>query len=128
MASPETQTPPIANSAGAKPRGDEKSLSCHLLGPIHLAEHVEGWRKLAAEAVIPNPFYEPWTMLPAIQHLRDVEELRFLLVYGPPDRKGASSRQELSARWFTSISPIAQVASRSKPKISASRNAAVVSS
>jgi hypothetical protein len=91
MASPETQTQPIACLAGAQPRGDEKSLSWHLLEPLHLAEHVEEWRKLAAEAVVPNPFYEPWTMLPAIRHLGDAEELRFFLVYSPSDRKGAKS-------------------------------------
>ena len=47
------------------------------------------WNDLAAAALEPNVFYEPWMMLPAIDAFARGEKLRFVLVYahqaeGPP--------------------------------------------
>jgi CelD/BcsL family acetyltransferase involved in cellulose biosynthesis len=39
------------------------------------------WEKLAAEALIPNAFYEPWMLLPALRHLAEGEKIIFVLVY-----------------------------------------------
>src|SRR5260370_35753884 len=47
-----------------------------------LAEHVGAWQELARHAVEPNPFYEPWLVLPALRSF-GTGELRFVFVYGP---------------------------------------------
>ena len=46
-----------------------------------LAEHVPAWEALAAAALEPNPIYEPWMLLPALQHLGHGKELKCILVY-----------------------------------------------
>jgi CelD/BcsL family acetyltransferase involved in cellulose biosynthesis len=57
--------------------------------PATLAGHMAAWNDLAAAALEPNVFYEPWMMLPAIDAFGRGEKLRYVLVYadqaeGPP--------------------------------------------
>ena len=57
--------------------------------PATLAGHMAAWNDLAAAALEPNVFYEPWMMLPAIDSFGRGEKLRYVLVYadqaeGPP--------------------------------------------
>ena len=40
------------------------------------------WEELARSAVTPNPFYEPWLLLPAVRYLADRSALRFVCVFG----------------------------------------------
>jgi CelD/BcsL family acetyltransferase involved in cellulose biosynthesis len=56
-----------------------------------LACHVAAWDDLAANAIEPNPFYESWMLLPAMEHLAadQAERVVVVLVYlleapGPP--------------------------------------------
>src|SRR5215510_8987556 len=51
-----------------------------------LAEHVSAWEDLAATAIEPNVFFEPWMLLPAVRALGADAALRFALVYAnePP--------------------------------------------
>jgi CelD/BcsL family acetyltransferase involved in cellulose biosynthesis len=49
--------------------------------PAPLGRHVEAWEDLAASAVEPNVFYEPWMLLPAIEAFGRGVALRFILVY-----------------------------------------------
>jgi CelD/BcsL family acetyltransferase involved in cellulose biosynthesis len=58
--------------------------------PARLAEHVPAWEELAACAVEPNVFYEPWMLLPAIAAFAAGVALRFVLVYA--ERPGEPSR------------------------------------
>jgi CelD/BcsL family acetyltransferase involved in cellulose biosynthesis len=46
-----------------------------------LAAHVAAWEDLAAHAVEPNPFYEPWMLLPALEAWAPPARLQFVLVY-----------------------------------------------
>jgi CelD/BcsL family acetyltransferase involved in cellulose biosynthesis len=46
-----------------------------------LAALVPQWEDLAAHALEPNPVYEPWMLLPALEAFAGGEELRFILVY-----------------------------------------------
>jgi len=46
-----------------------------------LRKHVSAWEQLAAAAIEPNVFYEPFFLLPAIESLRGNVELEFVLVY-----------------------------------------------
>ena len=49
--------------------------------PAALAPHVAAWDALAAEAADPNPFYEPWMLLPALKAFGRDARLQFVLVY-----------------------------------------------
>jgi CelD/BcsL family acetyltransferase involved in cellulose biosynthesis len=55
-----------------------------------LGNHVAAWEDLAASAVEPNVFYEPWMLLPAVEAFAQGVALRFILVYaelpGEPSR------------------------------------------
>lgn len=53
-----------------------------------LAGHVAAWDDLAAAAIEPNVFYEPWFLLPALEHLEPIPEQRFVLVYGAGGKDG----------------------------------------
>ena len=64
-----------------------------LSGAAPLAEHVAAWNDLAGQAIEPNPFYEPWLMLPAIDAYGEGRQLQFVLVYLPdPQRAEAPPR------------------------------------
>jgi hypothetical protein len=47
-----------------------------------LAPYVTEWEELASEAIVPNPFYEPWMLIPALRLLRETEDLHIVLVLG----------------------------------------------
>jgi CelD/BcsL family acetyltransferase involved in cellulose biosynthesis len=49
--------------------------------PAALGEHLAAWEDLAAAALEPNLFYEPWMMLPAVEAFARGQPLRFVLVY-----------------------------------------------
>jgi CelD/BcsL family acetyltransferase involved in cellulose biosynthesis len=70
------------------PRSRAAHPSIRLLEGHQLPQYIEDWQELAGAAVTPNPFYESWTLLPAIDHLTDGAKLRFLLVFGPEPKKG----------------------------------------
>jgi hypothetical protein len=60
--------------------------SLRLIGAGELPQFQNQWAALAAESIAPNVFYEPWMLLPAIEHVRQRENLHFLLIFGPPER------------------------------------------
>jgi CelD/BcsL family acetyltransferase involved in cellulose biosynthesis len=48
---------------------------------VHALErHIPAWNSLAASAIDPNPFYEPWMLIPALRELPD-ESVRLLFIY-----------------------------------------------
>jgi len=51
--------------------------------PDQWADHAEAWAALAAEAIEPNVFYEPWMLLPAIPRIGAGRNLRLALVFSP---------------------------------------------
>jgi hypothetical protein len=46
-----------------------------------LEQHVEAWRRLAADALEPNPFYEPALLLPALRWLKGGAQVEIVLVF-----------------------------------------------
>jgi CelD/BcsL family acetyltransferase involved in cellulose biosynthesis len=48
-----------------------------------LASYVAEWEDLAAAAIEPNPFYEPWMLLPALRAFGGGKTLSFVLVFAP---------------------------------------------
>lgn len=51
--------------------------------PEKWADYATAWEKLAAAAIEPNVFYEPWMLLPAVEQLRDGKKLGLALVFAP---------------------------------------------
>jgi CelD/BcsL family acetyltransferase involved in cellulose biosynthesis len=51
-----------------------------------LRAHVSAWEDLAANAVEPNVFYEPWLLMPALDAYARGERLRIVLVYADDAR------------------------------------------
>lgn len=53
-----------------------------------LERHAAAIEGLAQHAVDPNPYYEPWFMLPLLRAFGDSQRLRFLLIHGGGDLIG----------------------------------------
>ena len=90
---------PAANSSGRRPAlaaavNDpvESKMSVVVVEDLdHLAEHVPAWEDLAAAAIEPNAFYEPWTLLPAVRMFGAGQRLLFVLVYAPDPKRPAGA-------------------------------------
>lgn len=61
-------------------RGARTRVVC-IDDPRVLAEHLAAWEDLVEHALEPNPFYEPWMFLPAIETLAPGRKLALLLIY-----------------------------------------------
>jgi CelD/BcsL family acetyltransferase involved in cellulose biosynthesis len=55
-----------------------------------LEAHVSAWQDLAAQALEPNPFYEPWMLMPALRAFGKGQDLLFVFLYR--DTPGAKAR------------------------------------
>jgi CelD/BcsL family acetyltransferase involved in cellulose biosynthesis len=49
--------------------------------PVELGVHLPAWEDLGAHAVEPNPFYEPFMLLPALDAFRGASALQFVFIY-----------------------------------------------
>src|SRR5437870_13415765 len=45
-----------------------------------LEDYIQAWEDLCVEALEPNPFYEPWMLLPALGGLAKRSDLRVVLI------------------------------------------------
>jgi CelD/BcsL family acetyltransferase involved in cellulose biosynthesis len=84
------------------PFGDQQQAGLRTLvlaHPDQLAPYVEAWTALAAAAIEPNVFYEPWVLLPALRELvrPGQGELALVLVFGQP--AGPPRKTPLSELW-----------------------------
>jgi hypothetical protein len=48
-----------------------------------LEKHIAAWEELAATAIEPNVFYEPWMLMPALRAYGGAGRLLFALVQTP---------------------------------------------
>lgn len=55
-----------------------------------LRGHVPAWERLVETAVEPNVFYEPWMLVPALEHLAPHEPFEVALVYAPLNKNPAA--------------------------------------
>ena len=46
-----------------------------------LEDHLRAWEDLSADALEPNPFYEPWMLMPALRSLTAGKDVRVALVF-----------------------------------------------
>jgi hypothetical protein len=84
---------PAAETAPA-PASAEPALRVAVVRDARgLAEHAGAWEALAQDALEPNPFYESWMMLPALESFGAGAELRFVLIYGPDPARPAGPQR-----------------------------------
>lgn len=58
-------------------------MSVVVIDDFHLLEdYVQAWEDLAANALEPNPFYEPWMLMPALRWFTTERDVRVVLVAG----------------------------------------------
>jgi hypothetical protein len=69
-----------------------------------LARYVEQWEALAARALEPNPFYEPWMLMPALRAFGEGRKLKLVLIFDPT-RLGSSQRPALRGFFPLEIKP-----------------------
>ena len=65
-----------------------KAQTFRLVQAKQLSEYEQRWRELSDTSIVPNAFYEPWTLLPALEHLAAKQDLHFLLIFGPTRKNG----------------------------------------
>ena len=83
--------PPSAKSAGAKrqsapsrPALDGQKMSVVVITePAALEAYLPALEELAADAIEPNVFYEPWTLLPSLKAFGGGHQFFFALVFAP---------------------------------------------
>src|SRR5258705_9797787 len=69
-------------------RPGKNSIPTRILQASELTGVLESWRELSGAALVPNVFYEPWILAPAVEHIGKQENLCFLAVFGPSRRQG----------------------------------------
>src|SRR6185295_14852132 len=61
------------------PPGDAMRV-CEIRDVDKLEEYVQSWQELARDSTEPNPFYEPWMLIPALRSLAAGKDVRVVLV------------------------------------------------
>ena len=61
----------------------KQTVSVRLAPASALRQYLQAWEELAANAMEPNVFFEPWMLLPAIEHIGDEQDVYLLLIFGP---------------------------------------------
>ena len=74
---------PQSDPQSARPTVLSERPTVLIVKRSQLRPYIERWEKLASVALECNPFYEPWTLLPAIEHLAAESNLHFFLVFAP---------------------------------------------
>src|SRR5499427_10652873 len=78
-AQPANEPRPVADAVANK-----SGLSVTVVEDLtDLERHVPAWEDLAAAALEPNVFYEPWMLMPAIRAFGAGRRLRFALILAP---------------------------------------------
>ncbi|HKQ80572.1 MAG TPA: GNAT family N-acetyltransferase [Blastocatellia bacterium] len=69
-----------ARNLNDSPTETEMSVMA-LTSPAALQKFLPAWENLAASALEPNVFFEPWMMMPALHHFGAVKTLRIALIF-----------------------------------------------
>jgi hypothetical protein len=104
----ESTVPEQASAAGSMPA---PSPGVYVVSQAaELLPHRTAWEELAELVSEPNPFYEPWLFLPAIEAFQHERHLRFVLIYGEPERPSPAGKAAIAPmigfvpmscrRWF----------------------------
>jgi CelD/BcsL family acetyltransferase involved in cellulose biosynthesis len=87
--SPMTTETIVPRQAPAESKESASETEVRLVGGDQLRAHLASWMDLARTAIVPNPFYEPWAILPALDYIKGNADVRFLLIFGPAAREGS---------------------------------------
>ncbi len=77
----------IKDSQPPRPQPIEPGIKI-VVSHQELRSYLDSWTHLAAMALEPNVFYEPWMLLPALDLLPESRNVVFALVFGRPDPSG----------------------------------------
>lgn len=81
---PGAAIPPTAAPAPSEEPSAARGLTITVTRTaVQLAAHIAAWDELAANACDANPFYEPWALLPALEHLPEGQQVEVVLVWAP---------------------------------------------
>ena len=58
-------------------------VTVEVLGPAELESRLQAWNELAANALVPNAFYEPWLAMEALKAEDQPAHLHFVFISGP---------------------------------------------
>ncbi|WP_437224262.1 GNAT family N-acetyltransferase [Planctomicrobium sp. SH661] len=78
---PETAVPGFLGTDGMRYSVVESRL------PEELSQIEEQWQTLSSRSADPNPFYEPWFLIPALRHLGNSQRWHFLQIYRTEAKK-----------------------------------------
>ena len=72
----------MLNAPWSEPAGQVGECTAELIADHSLlTSHAPEWAELAANSMEPNPFYEPFALLPALRHLTAGQDVRVLIVW-----------------------------------------------
>lgn len=89
---PQRPAPPDRPALPGTPSTDPDYAVAIVVGRAGIAPYVEEWEELASLAAEPNPFYEPWMLLPAVEAFASGDEPEFVLVFGYDDHPRPTRR------------------------------------
>ena len=102
--SPSPPAPEIVVTTAPPPPRDVWVEVVH--DPAGLATHLPAWDDLARSTAEPNPFFESWLLLPAVQEFGTADDILFALVYHraaqpnkPPSLIGLFPLQRCGRSW-----------------------------
>lgn len=81
-------TSPVRAGLDERAQPASARADVRLLNAEQLTAFLEAWRELASNCLLPNVFYEPWMLLPALDSASRLHRLRFLLILGPASASG----------------------------------------
>lgn len=85
-------TAPGATAQPAAPPVPSKTSVVVLRDVAALTPYIKAWEELAAHAIEPNVFFEPWMLLPAVELFGAGQPMLFvLMVHGKPDQPPTQS-------------------------------------
>jgi len=71
----------LGDTGSARPAPSSSKMTVVVIEDFGMLEdYVSAWEDLAANALEPNPFYEPWMLLPALGSLAASRDLRVVLI------------------------------------------------
>lgn len=86
---------------------DERAVTVRTVSSIDELRAMEvAWQHLADNAVEPNPFYEPWMALPALEHLGDAGRVEFIVFEVP--HPGAGTNAGGPAKLLCGLIPVVE--------------------
>src|ERR1044072_9823974 len=76
-------SPPVEQSNNPVAMPEREMFVVAIKDFASLEQYVPAWEDLARSALEPNPFYESWMLIPALQKFGVGKDLQLVLVFAP---------------------------------------------